>query len=205
MKALIAVTYARPTQGCRKTVTLNGGPFRNYTVGLHEVSSVSGLLRSIFEKCNALPSPPTGHPHQLCWELHAGAEPELDAVEEAASFELPSFEEMSAFMDAEMARMGMAPVTAEVAEPAPVLADPVGVDMTPCEIKAAIIQVGASQAAIARHLGVSTNSVSRVINGELRSARIEAELQKITGKPLYAASSSRGRHKTARGYVGAAA
>lgn len=66
----------------------------------------------------------------------------------------------------------------------------------PQDIKAAIAKAGTSQTAIARHLGVRMNSVSRVINGTLRSQRIEAELQKITGKPLHDTPSVRGRRKT---------
>lgn len=66
----------------------------------------------------------------------------------------------------------------------------------PQDIKAAIAKAGTSQTAIARHLGVQLNSVSRVINGTLRSQRIEAELQKLTGKPLHDTPSVRGRRRT---------
>lgn len=78
--------------------------------------------------------------------------------------------------------------------------------MKPEDIKAAIALAGTSQTAIARHLGVSPNSVSRVICGTMRSTRIEAELQKITGKPLHASPSKRGRKPSVwPGSVGAAA
>lgn len=66
----------------------------------------------------------------------------------------------------------------------------------PQDTKAAIAKAGTSQTAIARHLGVSLNSVQRVINGTLRSKRIEAELEKITGKPLHSTPSVRGRRRT---------
>jgi transcriptional regulator with XRE-family HTH domain len=77
--------------------------------------------------------------------------------------------------------------------------------MKPEDIKAAIAMAGTSQTAIARHLGVSPNSVSRVICGAMRSTRIEAELQKITGKPLHASKPVRGRKKTVWSGAGAAA
>jgi lambda repressor-like predicted transcriptional regulator len=77
--------------------------------------------------------------------------------------------------------------------------------MNPKDIKAAIAMAGTSQTAIARHLGVSVNSVSRVICGAMRSTRIEAELQKITGKPLHASKPVRGRKKTVWSGAGAAA
>lgn len=68
--------------------------------------------------------------------------------------------------------------------------------MKPQDTKAAITRANTSQTAIAAHLGVSLNSVSRVINGTMRSKRIEAELQKLTGKPLHETPSVRGRRKT---------
>lgn len=64
------------------------------------------------------------------------------------------------------------------------------------DIKAAIARAGTSQAAIATHLRVSPHSVWRVINGTMRSARIEAELEKITGKPIHAKRAQRGRRKS---------
>jgi lambda repressor-like predicted transcriptional regulator len=79
-------------------------------------------------------------------------------------------------------------------------------NMKPQDTKAAIARAGTSQAAIAEHLGVSPHSISRVINGTMRSKRIEAELQKITGKPLHPTPSVRGRRKTVwTGQVGAVA
>lgn len=77
--------------------------------------------------------------------------------------------------------------------------------MKPQDTKAAIAKAGTSQTAIADYLGVSINSVSRVINGTMRSKRIEAELQKITGKPLHDKPSVRGRRKTVWTGQGAAA
>lgn len=77
--------------------------------------------------------------------------------------------------------------------------------MKPEDIKAAIALAGTSQSAIARHLGVSVNSVSRVVTGAMRSARIEAELEKVTGKPLHPAKPVRGRRKTVWSGAGAAA
>lgn len=78
--------------------------------------------------------------------------------------------------------------------------------MTPNDIKAAIAKAGTSQAAIAEHLEVSVGSVWRVINGTLRSTRIEAELQKITGRPLHAAKPKRGRQKSVwNGHAGVSA
>lgn len=57
--------------------------------------------------------------------------------------------------------------------------------MNPSDIKAKIAQAGTSQAAIATYLGVSPASVGRVIRGNLRSKRIEAELSKIVGQPIF--------------------
>ncbi len=68
--------------------------------------------------------------------------------------------------------------------------------MTPNDIKAAIARAGTSQAAIAEHMKISKGSVWRVVNGTLRSTRIEAELQKLTGKPLHAAKPVKGRQKS---------
>lgn len=68
--------------------------------------------------------------------------------------------------------------------------------MKPEDIKAAISRAGTSQQAIADHLGVTANSVSRVVHRLMRSQRIEAELQKITGQPLHATKAVRGRKKT---------
>lgn len=68
--------------------------------------------------------------------------------------------------------------------------------MTPSAIRAAIARAGTSQAAIAAFLNVSPGSVGRVINGTMRSRRIEAELQKITGRPIHGELSKPGRKKT---------
>jgi lambda repressor-like predicted transcriptional regulator len=68
--------------------------------------------------------------------------------------------------------------------------------MKPIDIKAAIARAGTTQAAIAEHLGVTKNSLWRVVNGTLRSARIEAELQQITGCPIHPAKAKRGRQKS---------
>lgn len=58
--------------------------------------------------------------------------------------------------------------------------------MHPREVAAAIVQAGTTQTAIAHHLGVSPSSVTKVICKQIRSQKIEAELQKITGKEIYA-------------------
>lgn len=68
--------------------------------------------------------------------------------------------------------------------------------MKPSTIKAAIIAAGTSQRAIADYLQVSPGAVNRVINGSMRSYRIEQELLKITGKPIYSTASRPGRKKT---------
>lgn len=64
------------------------------------------------------------------------------------------------------------------------------------DIKAAIVRAGTTQRAIATHLDVSEQSVARVIAGGMRSARIEAELEKVTGIKLYDAPARRGRVKS---------
>ena len=68
--------------------------------------------------------------------------------------------------------------------------------MTPIAIKAAIADAGTTQAAIAEYLGVSATTVGKVVAGKMRSRRIEAELQKITGAPLHKAAAKRGRQKS---------
>ena len=68
--------------------------------------------------------------------------------------------------------------------------------MTPDAIKAAISRAGTTQTAIARYLDVSPSCVGRVINGAMRSQRIEAELQKITGKPIHGPAGKPGRKKS---------
>lgn len=106
MKTQIDVIVGRPNQGCRKTVTLNGGPFQNYTIGLVDLGCIYSLLRSIKEQCDRLPTPPVGKPHQLSYELNTTQA--ADAETEEPSFEFPTYEEMAAYMDAEMARLGIA-------------------------------------------------------------------------------------------------
>jgi len=66
--------------------------------------------------------------------------------------------------------------------------------MEPADIKAAIEKAGTNQAAIARYLGMTTGHIAQVVNKKVRSARVEAELQKITGRPVYdAPANKRGR------------
>lgn len=108
MKAHVHVVYARPDPGCRKAVTLNGGPFNDYTVGLRELNALQGLLSNVQDHCGALPVPPAGKPHRLYYELITIDEPRKEAEEVAAPFELPTLAVMAAFVDAEMERMGIA-------------------------------------------------------------------------------------------------
>lgn len=68
--------------------------------------------------------------------------------------------------------------------------------MTPNDIKAAIAKAGTTQTAIAHHLNVRPKSVGQVIAGKLRSTKIEAELAKVTGKPIHAKPPQRGRPRT---------
>ena len=78
--------------------------------------------------------------------------------------------------------------------------------MKPEDIRAAIARAGTIQAAIAEYLDVRPQTVSRVINGQSRSARIEDELAKITGKPIHASRNKPGRRKSVwNGAVGALA
>lgn len=78
--------------------------------------------------------------------------------------------------------------------------------MKPEDIRAAIAKAGTSQRAIAEYLRVKPQSVSRVVNGQMRSARIEDELAKITGKPIHQTRNKPGRKKLVwNGAVGAAA
>jgi hypothetical protein len=67
--------------------------------------------------------------------------------------------------------------------------------VNPKIVRAAIIAVGTTQRAIATHLGVTQQSLGRVISGSMRSAKIEAELEKVTGIKLYDAPARRGRVK----------
>lgn len=190
MKDLVHVTYGRPDQTCRKTVTLNGGPFNDYVISLTDIGYLAALLRGIEEDCKRLSTPVVGHPHQLAHEIDFWQQADEEKQPSALAFDLPSYNEMAAYMDAEMARMDIARPTC----------------MSPREVKAALILAGMTQTAFANSLGVSINSVSRVINGTLRSKRIEAELQKLTGKPLHDAPSVRGRRQSVwPGALGAAA
>ncbi len=65
--------------------------------------------------------------------------------------------------------------------------------MEPVDIKAAIERAGTNQSAIARYLGVTTGHVANVVNKKTRSALVEAELQKITGRPIHEQRAKRGR------------
>lgn len=67
--------------------------------------------------------------------------------------------------------------------------------MEPIDIKTAIARAGTSQAAIAAYLGVTTSVVGRVVNKMSRSAHVERELEKITGRPIFDEPSKRGRKR----------
>jgi hypothetical protein len=109
MKHTIHVTFARPDHTCRKTVTLNGGPFHGYTIGLVDLSSLISRLMAIQHECRGLSTPAIGHPHQLSYDfLTTESKGQPEAGDE---FTLPSLEEMAAHMDGEMARLGIAPRT----------------------------------------------------------------------------------------------
>ncbi|UCU93994.1 helix-turn-helix domain-containing protein [Hydrogenophaga taeniospiralis] len=68
--------------------------------------------------------------------------------------------------------------------------------MKPEDIRAAIVRAGTTQRAIADYLDVRPQTVARVINGQSRSAKIEDELAKITGKPIHASRNKPGRRKS---------
>lgn len=68
--------------------------------------------------------------------------------------------------------------------------------MKPEEIKAAIVRAGTSQTAIATHLGVSVQSIGRVIKKTMRSTRIERELEKLTGQPIHDKKAEPGRPRS---------
>ena len=70
--------------------------------------------------------------------------------------------------------------------------------MSPADIKSAIAKAGTSQAAIADFLDVTVQSVNAVVNGRMRSPRIEAELEKIIGPGAFAPYEKKkgGRKKT---------
>ena len=74
--------------------------------------------------------------------------------------------------------------------------------MNKTDIKAAIERAGTSQTAIAEYLGVSPTCVGRVIAGTMRSSRVERELEKLIGRPIFGKSKKPGRTKTA--YLGTA-
>lgn len=63
-------------------------------------------------------------------------------------------------------------------------------------IKAAIERAGTSQSAIAAYLGVTPGTVNRVVRKVSRSQRIEAELEKITGEPIFDEPIRKGRRKS---------
>lgn len=52
------------------------------------------------------------------------------------------------------------------------------------DIKAALRKAGWTQAAIADELAVAKSSVAQVIVGSIRSARIQARIAEIIGKPV---------------------
>jgi lambda repressor-like predicted transcriptional regulator len=68
--------------------------------------------------------------------------------------------------------------------------------MEPKDIKAAISKAGTSQSAIAAYLGVHVSVVNGVVLKKTRNQRVEAELLKITSKPLYDTPVKRGPRKT---------
>lgn len=68
--------------------------------------------------------------------------------------------------------------------------------MEPKDIKAAILDAGTSQSAIARYLGIHVSVVNGVVLKKTRNQRVEAQLQAITGKPVYDTPVQRGPRKT---------
>ena len=64
------------------------------------------------------------------------------------------------------------------------------------DLVAAIDRVGTTQSAIAEYLNVSRSSVQRVIHGSMRSTRIERELEKIVGQPIFPPLKKPGRKKS---------
>jgi Ner family transcriptional regulator len=56
--------------------------------------------------------------------------------------------------------------------------------MHPADIKAAIEKAGSSQSSIAKNAGVTKGAVSRVVYGQVISARIASEVSKATGVPV---------------------
>lgn len=68
--------------------------------------------------------------------------------------------------------------------------------MNVTDIKAGIAKAGTSQKAIADYLGICSTAVGHVIRGTARSARVEAEIAKIMGEPMYPTFAKRGPKKT---------
>lgn len=56
--------------------------------------------------------------------------------------------------------------------------------MHPAQIQAAMAMAGYTQAALARELGLASNTVSAVVKGRGRSAQVEARIAEITGHTL---------------------
>jgi DNA-binding Lrp family transcriptional regulator len=68
--------------------------------------------------------------------------------------------------------------------------------MNSIDIRADIARAGTSQAAIARFLGISPEAVSRVVLKRARSLRVETEIEKVVGYPLYPTPPKKGRRRT---------
>lgn len=56
--------------------------------------------------------------------------------------------------------------------------------MHPAQIQAALAMAGYTQVALARELGLASNTVSAVVKGRGRSAQVEARIAEITGHTL---------------------
>ncbi|MFY3986097.1 helix-turn-helix domain-containing protein [Achromobacter xylosoxidans] len=56
--------------------------------------------------------------------------------------------------------------------------------MHPEDIKAALRKAGVTQAALADELDIARSSVAQAISGSIRSARIQARIAEIIGKPV---------------------
>lgn len=68
--------------------------------------------------------------------------------------------------------------------------------MKPADIKAALSKAGQTQAALARHLGTTSTLVCHVINGRLRSKKVEDELAKLIGRRPFGETPKPGQKKT---------
>ena len=79
---------------------------------------------------------------------------------------------------------------------APPAAMPMARALDAKDLVAAIDRVGTTQSAIAEYLNVSRSSVQRVIHGSMRSTRIERELEKIVGQPIFPPLKKPGRKKS---------